>query len=112
MTWLAILCCTICITMMQLCYTCLGASMKAITIRNIPPEVSRAIRRKAETERTSLNKAVVGLLEERLGASGRKRSKVRQHDLDFLAGSWTRQEAAAFERALAEQRVIDPELWK
>jgi hypothetical protein len=86
--------------------------MKAITIRNIPPEVSRAIRRKAETERTSVNKAVVGLLEERLGAGGRKRSKIREHDLDFLAGSWTRQETGAFDKALAEQRVIDPDLWK
>lgn len=86
--------------------------MKAITIRNIPPEVARAIRRKAETERTSLNKAVVGLLEGRLGAGGRKRSKPAHHDLDFLAGSWTRQEAGVFEKALAEQRVIDLELWK
>lgn len=86
--------------------------MKAITIRNIPPEVARSIRRKAETERTSLNKAVVALLEGRLGAGGRKRSKTRYDDLDFLAGSWTRQEAGAFDKALAEQRVIDPELWK
>ena len=86
--------------------------MKAITIRNIPPEVARSIRRKAETERTSLNKAVVALLEGRLGAGGRKRSKTRCDDLDFLAGSWTRQEAAAFEKALAQQRVIDPDLWK
>ena len=86
--------------------------MKAITLRNIPPEVARAIRRKAETERTSLNRAVVSLLEERLGAAGRKRNKIRHGDLDFLAGSWTRQEARAFDKALAEQRVIDPDLWK
>jgi hypothetical protein len=86
--------------------------MKAITIRNIPPEVVRAIHRKAGTERTSLNKAVVGLLEERLGTAGRKRGKIRHHDLDFLAGSWTKQEARSFDKALAEQRVIDPEMWK
>jgi hypothetical protein len=86
--------------------------MKAITIRNIPPEVSRAVRRKAESERTSLNKAAAGFLEERLGAGGRKASRVRYDDLDFLAGSWTRREAEAFDKALAEQRVIDPDLWK
>jgi hypothetical protein len=33
-------------------------------------------------------------------------------DLDDLAGSWSRDEADAFDRALAEQRAIDPELWK
>ncbi len=99
--------------MMQSCYNRLGATpMKAITIRNIPSEVARAIRRKSETERTSLNKAVVSLLEERLGAGGRKRSKIRHDDLDFLAGSWTSQEAGAFDKALAEQRVMDPDLWK
>jgi hypothetical protein len=85
--------------------------MKAITIRNIPPAVSRAIRQKADTERTSLNKAVVSLIEERLGA-GWKARKMRHHDLDFLAGSWTRQEAEAFDEALAEQRAIDAGLWK
>jgi hypothetical protein len=86
--------------------------MKAITIRNIPPEVVRAIRRKAEKERTSLNKAVIGLIEERLGVTGAKRHTTRHHDLDFLAGSWTRQEGEAFDQALAEQRVIDADLWK
>ena len=34
------------------------------------------------------------------------------HDLDHLAGSWSEQEAAEFDRALAEQRRIDPELWE
>jgi len=80
--------------------------MKAVTIRNIPPEVARGISRKAETERTSLNKAVVALLEERLGTGGRKRSKTRHSELDFLAGSWTRDEAGTFDKALAEQRGI------
>jgi hypothetical protein len=32
------------------------------------------------------------------------------HDLDALAGSWTRRERFEFDRALAEQR-IDEDLW-
>ncbi len=86
--------------------------MKAITIRNIPPAIARAIRKKADSERTSLNKAVVGLLEERVGSRAGKTSKPRHDDLDFLIGCWTKEEARAFEKALAEQRVIDPEIWK
>lgn len=31
-------------------------------------------------------------------------------DLDHLAGTWTDEEAAEFDAALAEQRKIDPEL--
>jgi hypothetical protein len=86
--------------------------MKAITIRNIPPEVAQAISRKAETERTSLNRAVISLLEERLGTGTRRRSEIRHDDLDFLAGSWTGREAEAFDKALAGQRAIDPDVWK
>jgi hypothetical protein len=29
-----------------------------------------------------------------------------------LAGSWSKKEAAEFDKALAAQRTIDPELWK
>lgn len=32
------------------------------------------------------------------------------HDLDHLAGTWSDEEAAEFDAALAEQRKIDPEL--
>ena len=33
------------------------------------------------------------------------------HDLDALAGGWSAEEAEEFERALAEQRRIEPEIW-
>ena len=85
--------------------------MKAITLRNIPPQLAREIRRKAEEKGESLNKIVIGLLEERLGL-GRKKQAPRYHDLDFLAGSWTKEEAEAFDEALAAQRTIEPDLWK
>lgn len=85
--------------------------MNAITLRNLPPALQEAVRQRARDRGISLNKAVLGLLEERLGGDGTK--AVRRHeDLDDLAGSWSRAEAAAFDRALARQRGIDRELWK
>jgi hypothetical protein len=87
-------------------------AMKAVTLRRLPPELARIIRRKADQERTSINKAVISLLEESVGVRGRRKAKPFQHDLDALAGSWTKEEAAAFEKALAKQRTIDPHLWK
>ncbi len=86
--------------------------MKAITIRNIPPKVARAIRLKAQREHVSLNKAVISLLQERLGAGNGDAAPIRHHDLDFMLGSWTKEEADEFDQALADQRTIDPELWK
>ncbi len=85
--------------------------MKPVTLRGIPPEVERAIRRKAGESGSSVNSVVIGLLEEAVGArKGRK--KVLHHDLDALAGAWSREEAASFARSLAAERKIDPDLWE
>jgi len=54
---------------------------------------------------------VIRLLQESAGIR-QKKQEVLHHDLDSLAGSWTREQAAAFEKTLREQRKIDPQLWK
>jgi hypothetical protein len=87
--------------------------MKVITLRNLPPEVARKIRQRADKEGISLNRAVIETLEEGLGVPGKKKKGPRIHrDLDFLIGTWSKEEAAEFNRALADQRRIDPEIWK
>ncbi len=83
---------------------------RAITLRNIPPAVEKAIRAKALERKISANRAVIELLEERLGVAGRKR--VLHHDLDALAGTWSEEDAKEFDEALREIRQIDPEIWK
>jgi hypothetical protein len=86
--------------------------MKLVTIRNIPPHFARIIRRKAEAEGASINKTVLSLLDECAGTSKKKPRRTLHHDLDALAGSWSAHEASAFDKALAEQQQIDPDLWK
>ncbi len=85
--------------------------MKSITLRNLPPDLARKIQQTAQEQRTSANKAVIRLLEEKTG-SGRARGRTAHHDLDALAGSWSKSEAKVFDRALARQRPIDEDLWK
>lgn len=34
------------------------------------------------------------------------------HDMDFLIGSWTEEEADAFDARLKEMRRIEPEMWR
>jgi len=84
--------------------------MTAITLRNIPPKLQMIIRRRAGTERLSLNKPVIRMLEE---AAGQRPTASRElhDDLDHLSGTWSNEEAEAFEAALVEQRKIEPELW-
>ncbi|MBW8878736.1 MAG: hypothetical protein JF614_27575 [Acidobacteria bacterium] len=85
--------------------------MTAITLRNIPPKLQEVIRKRAGKEGLSLNKTVIHMLEE---AAGERTTTSRElhHDLDHLAGTWSDEEAAAFDAALAEQRRVDPELWR
>jgi hypothetical protein len=86
-------------------------AMGAITVRNLPPKLARAIREKARKEQLSLNKAVIRLLEEATGAV-QETGKVVHHDLDRFFGTWSKKEADRFDQALREQRQIEPEMWK
>jgi hypothetical protein len=85
--------------------------MTAITLRNLPPELAALLERKAAESGLSLNRTVVRLLEESLGLRPKASHRRAYHDLDFLLGVWTAEEASQFDQALAEQRKIDPEMW-
>lgn len=85
--------------------------MKAITLRNLPAELARRLERKAVQDGLSLNRAVIVALEEAFGLSGKKRGSVRHHDLDFLVGSLSKEDADRLDRSIRSQRRIDPEVW-
>jgi len=87
--------------------------MKAVTLRGLPPDIADAIRKEANRKGMSLNKAVISLLANRMGVREKKKSRqTRHHELDDLAGSWSKKEAAEFDKSLAAQRTIDLDLWK
>jgi len=75
------------------------------TVRGIPREVDRVLRRKARQRRISLNQLVV----EELSAIGGGARAQRLRSLDQLGGVW--QEDPEFDRILNEQRQIDSALW-
>jgi hypothetical protein len=88
-----------------------ASASRPITLRKLPPAVERAIRERAEEGGVSLNKAVLRLLEEALGLSRPKRPRVNP-DFDEFIGSWTEAEAREMQRFLAEERRIEPDLWR
>jgi hypothetical protein len=82
-----------------------------ITLRNLPEPVARAVRERAVTYNTSLNRAVIGMLEEATGTAVLEpRDKPR--DLSEFFGILSPEEADAMTRTLAEQRRIDSEMWE
>ncbi len=87
--------------------------MKQITIRGIPDDVKKTVRKEAAQKGVSLNKAIISLLERAAGTKAPEKNKrVLYHDLDHLAGLWSREEAASFDKTLKAQRKVDAELWK
>ena len=87
--------------------------MKQMTIRGIPEEVEKVVRKESERKGLSLNRAFFSVLERAAtGKSPEKKERVPHHDLDYLSGLWSREESAAFEKNLRGQRKMDEELWK
>lgn len=85
--------------------------VKAITLRNLPPELAAAIEQEAERTRSSLNATVIRLLQEAMLPKKPTGGDLpRFLDLDHLAGTWTKDEADEFDRYLEQSRRIDQEL--
>lgn len=74
------------------------------TVRGVPHEVDRALRRKAAQRKLSLNQVIVEAL---TAATIRARKRA---DFRDVAGQWTPD--PAFDAILATQRRIDPDKWK
>ena len=80
----------------------------------MPADLEKRIEAMAREENASVAQTVIRLLLRATGlrdSPGPGEEPQRHHDLDALAGSWSAEEAKEFERALAEQRRIDPDIW-
>jgi hypothetical protein len=82
-------------------------TLKALTIRNLPPGIADALEREKRRRGKSLNQTVIDLLGQGLGAGG-----ARSNGLGRLAGTWSEEEFRDFERATAQFEAIDEELWQ
>jgi plasmid stability protein len=80
--------------------------MKTLTIRNLPQEVAKALEQEKRHRGRSLNQTVIDLLAQGLGVGA-----PRSNGLARLAGSWSAEELAAFDAAVAPFEQIDDELW-
>lgn len=86
-------------------------TLKPVTLRNLPESVAAAIVRRAKRDGLSLNRTVARVLEEAIAPYAHSGTR-EYHDLDDLMGTWSRAEAEAFDRALGEQREVEPDLWR
>jgi hypothetical protein len=89
---------------------------KQLTVRGLDARLDRTLRAEARRRGLSVNRTVLGLLSEATGLSaadrGASEPAERWTDLDHLAGTWSIDEADAFDRLLGATRAIDAELWR
>jgi hypothetical protein len=85
--------------------------MKTVTVRGIDVELDRSIKARAASEDLSANQWIVQALKKATG-TGKKQIFPVHHDLDELAGGWTREETKAFAKNTKAFEKIDEELWK
>ena len=83
------------------------SNARQYTIRNVPPQVDRVLRRRARDGAKSFNQVALEAL-----VAGTGQSLAPKRDLSEVVGSLTKKEAAHLEEETRLQRQIDPELWR
>lgn len=87
--------------------------MKQLTVRGLDAELERRLRETARREGESLTKAALRLLRRGAGIEDRSGHQgAIGASLDAHFGTWTEEEAAAFDAAVADFEEIDDELWQ
>ena len=87
----------------------MNAPRRHLTVRNVPPDVARALDRESKRRGASLNATVVELLRVAVGTGPVVAfdNGLRKH-----AGGWTERDLRAFERATRVFEVVDDEAWR
>ena len=84
--------------------------MAMMSIRGLYENILRELKARAKREGISLNSLALRLLE--AGYFSKKTAEGGYHDLDALAGTWSREDEEEFGRNTAPFSEIDPDLWK
>lgn len=86
--------------------------MASMSIRGLDEQTLARLKRQAEEEGSSLNSLVLHLLQG-AGTATQPGGALRKFDdLDALAGTWSDEEAQAFERHTAAFAEVDAALWQ
>ena len=85
--------------------------MSNLSVRGLDDKSLAALKKRASRENTSVNALVVQMIEQGLGHRRSRPALTRHDDLDALAGTWRKRDAAEFERASAAFSKVDTELW-
>jgi hypothetical protein len=84
--------------------------MKSITIHGLDAETEKLLKKRAKTERMSVNRTVKGLLGKALGLGENKKDN-RDEFID-LFGLWTEDDEKGFSEAIQDLETAHPTDWQ
>jgi hypothetical protein len=85
----------------------MNSDREYLTVRNVSPELSRALEAERMRRGGTLNQTVLDLLKQSLGVGSR-----RTNGLKELAGTWSQEELEEFEANVGTFSVPDEEMWR
>lgn len=83
-----------------------------ITLKNIDDEVLKRLQAEVNRRGIDLNSYIIKIFRKVVGLDTEKNKEVVYHDLDYLAGTWSEEDAEAFTKATEDFNKIDKELWQ
>ena len=85
-------------------------STSNFNLRNVTPDVMSLLKKKATKQKISINSLILQIIEQGLGIAHPTKKTVF-HDLDHLAGTWSRKDKKAFDDNIKSFESLDKELW-
>lgn len=79
-------------------------------LRNISSEVMSILKREAKKQKISVNLLILKLIEQGIGHNHEVK-KSTYHDLDKLAGTWSKKDAKTFNKNISWLEKIDKDSW-
>lgn len=83
-------------------------SSSNFNLRGISFEVMNLLKQEAKKMHKSVNQLILQMIEKGLGFSHKKNE---YHDLDHLAGTWSKEESKNFQKNTSFFEKIDKDLW-
>jgi len=86
--------------------------MHELRLVNIEDEILERLKSEATRFGVDLNTFIIALFKNAVGITPVASPDGLYHDLDYLSGTWTDEDAEMFNHATADFNKIDDELWK
>ncbi len=79
-------------------------------LRGLPLIIMNRLKTTAKNQDTSVNLLIIKLIEQGIGYTHEVKQHTH-HDLDKLAGTWSEEDAAEFQKNMTPFEQIDKDLW-